>query len=128
MSTRSVVIVKDIKNESLIYHHWDGYPEGVGYDLLEKSKNFPEYWWVDSITNKLLKDKEDDGYEWTNGIHSDIEYLYVIDCEEKKIKCFKVIWNFDTDERWQKYEDIYKGKWGKEIDIYKMYEDDKKEN
>ena len=129
MSTRSVVIVKQGNKDCSIYHHWDGYPEGVGYDLLERSKDWGSAyindWDATNVINNLLKDK-DECYEFKFYIHPDIEYLYVIDCDNKKVKCFKVIININddytlSDNNWKEYKDIYEGKFGQEIDIYKKF-------
>ena len=134
MSTRSAVIVKQEGQQDVyLYHHFDGYPDGVGYSLLCESKTWNEWnkWYNNSIVNELIKDKEDDGYEFTQYIHSDIEYLYIIDCDKKKISCFQVLWGLSEPEEkqlmvseqnhWKKYEDIYNGKWGKEIDLYQKF-------
>lgn len=103
MSTRSVVIVKDNDKEIWLYHHWDGYPEGVGVDLLKRSLKFNSYenkWYGDDIANKLVKDSTDD-YEITNSYHTDIDFLYMIDCQEKEVKCFRI-----TKYGWKTYRDI----------------------
>ena len=95
MSTRCNVIVKDKFNKIWLYHHHDGYPEGVGADLVsrfaEKFKKDERIWWSD-IVNKLVKDQNDE-YEITDGEHSDIEYCYTIDCGKKTI-CWQKV---DTD-------------------------------
>ena len=41
------------------------------------------------IANKLIKDKDDTGYEFTWYTHSDIEYKYVIDVPARSIHCYK---------------------------------------
>jgi hypothetical protein len=100
MSTRCNIIVRDDKNQYTLYHHRDGYPDGVGKDLYYKFKS----WTQDSnklsatkLVNKLLKDKEDDGYELTTGLHADIEYLYEIDCIYGYVKC-RCVRNWDNLE------------------------------
>lgn len=116
MATRSVVIVKDNDKENWIYHHWDGYPEGVGFDLVKRSKKFKSYedkWYGDDITNKLVKDTND-SYEITNGYHTDIDFLYVIDCQEEKIKCFRI-----TKYGWNTYRDIINNE--NEIDLLELF-------
>lgn len=116
MATRSVVIVKDNDKENWIYHHWDGYPEGVGFDLVKRSKKFKSYedkWYGDDITNKLVKDTTD-SYEITNGYHTDIDFLYVIDCQEEKIKCFRI-----TKYGWNTYSDIINNE--NEIDLLELF-------
>lgn len=116
MSTRSVVIIKPQNKSSKdywLYHHHDGYPEGVGFDLLERSKDWG-YWYESSIANQLVKD-QDDEYEITSGRHTDIDYLYVIDCKKKKIHCYRVEWQIE--KHWKTYKDIYQGEFGTEIDL-----------
>ena len=94
MSTRSEVIIKEYadgnyKNSITLYHHWDGYPEGVGRFLMEnvynnmQSRNMD----IDTVANNLVKNKDDDGYEVTAYRHMDIQYRYVIDLVKKTIEC-----------------------------------------
>lgn len=100
MSTRSDIIIKDYgtyegkswKSQVKLYHHHDGYPEGVGKFLIEQvlpklqnSSNIS----CDDIANFLIKHTEDNEFEITVYNHVDIEYRYVIDIPKKKIKCLK---------------------------------------
>ena len=81
----------------MLYHHHDGYPEGVGADLKKRSEKWPSYygiWDIDSIVNSLVKDPNDE-YEVTVYDHTDIEYLYTIDCNHKTIKCNECQWIFE---------------------------------
>ena len=82
MSTRSNTIVRDqITGEQIIlYRHHDGYLSGAGFDLLEYVRKM--------TTQKIpvnVKDVSDwildngDGYESTDGLHGDIEYLYTLE-------------------------------------------------
>lgn len=119
MSTRSVVRIQDGKSFINIYHHWDGYPEGVGLDIVKKFNAFKDNkiivkgWNADILANTLIKDTEDDGYEATAYIHSDIDFLYVVDLVEHTIKCYQV------QEAFEKYEDIVNGK-GTLVDLAKI--------
>lgn len=98
MSTRCNVIVKTKFDKIWLYHHHDGYPEGVGQDLVnrfkEKFEKDEKIWWSD-VVNALVKDTKDN-YEVTDGEHGDIEYLYTIDCDKKTI-CWQKI-----DAEWLK--------------------------
>lgn len=100
MSTRSEIIIKDYgiyegeswRVQTKLYHHHDGYPEGVGAFLikevlpkLQNSNNIS----CDDISNFLIKHKEDDEFECTAYKHCDIEYRYVIDIPKKEIECLK---------------------------------------
>lgn len=102
MSTRCNIVVKEGNKKVYLYHHCDGYPSGVGIDLLDKNLFNKWYYDISYIVNKLIKATDDDGYEYTSGIHGDIEYLYVINVKKKEIKCYKVS-GFDM-----KYNDIVK--------------------
>lgn len=108
MSTRSVVIIKQskpIKMEAWLYHHHDGYPEGVGAKLKKECNyffNIPSCNLnVPYVVNKLVKDANDE-YEFTAYTHVDIEYLYVIDCTKQTLQCYKVL------SDWKQYKDIMK--------------------
>ena len=101
MSTRAnVIIIDKFGDELIFYRHSDGYPDGTlptlnefldlvksgtirdnveqasGHLILignkEYGKNTIDHWKVGA-------------YEPSVGIHGDIEYLYVIDLEQKKI-------------------------------------------
>jgi len=103
MSTRcNIRIVDESGNEVMLYHHYDGYPEGVGkqLDLLMQAGAFGNFPCSEGIANKLVKwnfkfdelkknlEKkgvnpnelvcDDDGYDVTCGLHGDIEYIYII--------------------------------------------------
>lgn len=89
MSTRCQIKVTYLQQSLLIYHHWDGYPEGVGFDLIKRQKQL-KTWNGNVITNELVKDKEDNGYEIAFQVHTDLDYWYEIDCNRKTIRCWKV--------------------------------------
>ena len=92
MSTRCNIIVRDDKRSFILYHHCDGYPEGVGLDLYNNFHTQVAEHKLDAvaIVNLLLKCEEDRGYELTRTLHSDIEYLYEIDLIFGYIKCKEV--------------------------------------
>lgn len=125
MSTRCCVkVIKSFEGktaktaEVMLYHHYDGYPEGVGADLVERSakwsKTYPERGWdIDDIVNGLVKD-DSDCYEYTAYNHIDIEYLYTIDCNNMTIKCNEAHWRFGTDEKGEQYSF---SEIGKEVEI-----------
>lgn len=100
MSTRCNIIIKDRYNERVVlYHHHDRYPEGVGHDLrgfLDK-KFKSGYWFPYSfgLANSLIKNKcgmFDEEYEITPSVHTDIEYLYVVNLKCKSVRCYNVEW------------------------------------
>ena len=96
MSTRCNVIVKENDGKFFqLYHHHDGYPEGVGADLEEYIEKMDDECLVDGkkFADFLCDPNHDDEYEYegTNVCpHSDIEYLYIIDLQKREISCFHV--------------------------------------
>lgn len=111
MSTRCNIIVKDDKgNRIYLYHHHDGYPEGVGTDLKfwAKSAKWGVYrHYAHSVANSLLKGLhspfygyEDKDYELTSGLHGDIDYFYIVklysNADPDKCGCaieaYKALW------------------------------------
>lgn len=117
MGTRSVVRIqeawenengkkKTIKHD--IYHHYDGYIEGVGFTLLDiflnkDTKKLDIYADIDCVANFLIKDKKniDNTFEITAYNHCDIEYFYLIDVNTKTVEA----WHVDNwSGRMKKYE------------------------
>lgn len=111
MSTRSniVFVKKDYQNAQL-YHHSDGYPDGVGAWLTEHYFSLSEKE-QDELTTPEKCAKElnawDDSFEIEDcALHGDIEYLYVINLDEESITCYSVdIWDDTTSD-----EEIISGK------------------
>ena len=106
MSTRCNIIIKDRRHRVILYHHHDGYPEGVGSDLKKYLSKF-EDWQIRQhgrweIANDLVKDKaglNDDGYEVTMALHTDIDYCYVINCVSGTLLCYscsRLGYSYDT--------------------------------
>lgn len=79
--TRACVIIKKSDRELIFYRHCDGYPSGLGTDLMECLVSDP--------TLTLFNIIEDCGLELTDSIHGDIEYLYTIDFDNKTFTCSK---------------------------------------
>jgi hypothetical protein len=113
MSTRCQIRIKDEYRSVELYHHHDGYPEGVGADLKEYCSKLPNdkwsYWSIRRITNDFLKGElklehcdgtiePDMGYELALGFHSDIEYAYLIDCEKRTLQGFKLSYSEDYED------------------------------
>ena len=88
MSTRCQIKVTYLNREVLLYHHHDGYPEGVGFDLIQRQKKLKS-WDGNILINKLVKDTTDE-YEIAYLIHTDLDYWYEIDCDRRTIRCWKV--------------------------------------
>lgn len=100
MSTRSEIHIYGKRNELYgemnepfirLYHHFDGYPNGVGCSLMEEV--YPKLMSSNINTAEdiayFLASHIEDGYEFTEGPHPDIEFLYEINVPAKTIKCFK---------------------------------------
>lgn len=102
MSTRCQVKVITMKDDLMLYHHCDGYPEGVGYCLLKLMDRFEDtkgFWSADDIVNDMIKKGN---FEITIGNHSDIEYLYEMDFLAREVRCYAVNnWNstMEIEER-----------------------------
>lgn len=88
MSTRANIVLQEKGSALWLYHHCDGYPSYLGWKLMQiMEKHKKDYSDIFDIANEMFKDKEDDGFEITKGQHGDIEYLYLIDIQDKKISC-----------------------------------------
>ena len=90
MSTRANIVLQEKGYTLWLYHHCDGYPSYLGRKLMQIMENHKkDYSDIFDIANEMIKDKEDNGFEITNGQHGDIEYLYLIDIQDKEITCFR---------------------------------------
>ena len=88
MSTRNQIKISYLHREVLLYHHGDGYPNGVGADLIHRQKEL-NTWDGNILINNLVKDINDE-YEIAYRVLTDIDYWYEIDCNRKTIRCWKV--------------------------------------
>ena len=117
MSTRSNIFVDFNGERKQFYHHWDGYVEGVGKDLLvrmemaiARARNAIPYSLKDDSyglsTERAYKEflnllEEEGSYESEEiGLHGDIEYLYYV----KFVSGEKDTVSY-TKINWQKLED-----------------------
>ena len=105
MSTRCNVIIKNATERVQMYHHHDGYPDGVGQDLEEYFKELEKEEVAHTpaaIADYLCADERQDEYEReaeTTHLHGDIEYLYVIDLDDDTINCRKVwLWDIEASD------------------------------
>ena len=122
MSTRANVIIKDRYDKIYFYRHSDGYPEGT-MPTLNKFLNLVKNGRIRGNTgqaagwlvligaeeyNSSLKNAENPepdnyfswkvgAYEPTDGLHGDIEFLYIIDLDKQKIEA-----RYTTREFWNK--------------------------
>lgn len=103
MATRANIVVKKDSGEHYIYHHFDGYLEGVGKDLEDfiSSKYKPNIWTISEFCEQL--NDWDSSFEIDcGGIHGDIEYLYYINInsEEKLINLTASSVSYDRNDDW----------------------------
>lgn len=89
MSTRCHILLEKNDSETkFVYHHFDGYPEGVGEELVGLLSRYNmQNWEPAAIANWL--ENQDDLYEPDDGIHGDEEYVYVIDCDSHTLRCYE---------------------------------------
>lgn len=128
MSTRSniLIIKKDSDNKFVVtqyYHHCDGYLEGVGEELRLYAVTGVGFSAIsnealDANIRKLLSDnpeyEREDNYNFSekDGIHGDIEYLYILDvanysCNDMvSLYYIKACWN--CSNKYNCVEDIIK--------------------
>lgn len=96
MSTRANIIFKDSAGTKLyFYRHSDGYPDVTGADLKSFCLGYQKHLRDNSMQSSgwLIvwgreKMERYEGYEWkvgdyepTHGIHSDVEFIYIIDLD-----------------------------------------------
>ena len=77
MSTRCNIVIENKNDVLYLYHHFDGYPEGVGAELLELQNMLKSNMTPQDVYDSLVY-LYGDGYELTDRLHGDIEYVYFI--------------------------------------------------
>lgn len=116
MATRANIKIIEGDKVTWLYHHWDGYPKYLGAFLLwrlyNKLENTNHYIDTCDIVNGLLKDKVDDGFEYTTDMHGDIEYLYEVNIDNRTLKCFEMEFIETPNEK-----GIYEIKLGSEVNL-----------
>lgn len=102
MSTRATIkIVRKGRKPVWMYHHCDGYPDGVGVDLLDLLSYYDNKKWLPNDLSDYINQNDYD-YEFTEGQHGDEDYGYLIDCDKHTLKCYEIGW----DEYEWKEEDV----------------------
>lgn len=91
MATRSNIIIEDdLGNKKILYHHYDGYPKGVGAELQMYLRHLTDD--IDDPENLsdfiCLQSKE---YIPRNSINTDIDYLYTINTSTQTLHCKEII-------------------------------------
>jgi hypothetical protein len=92
MSTRANIFIRnnyDDYDKEILYHHCDGYPEGVGRDLRIILQKFAEEYPDVTLTKRLIADyicKSDEQFEITTPNRAaDAEYNYEINLEKRRV-------------------------------------------
>lgn len=99
MSTRCCLIIKSGYSDNsriVLYHHHDGYPEGVGVQLKKVLSGYKD-WQIREhalrfLPNELVKNEaglNDNEWEITTEVHGDIDYLYVLNCKARTLRCYR---------------------------------------
>ena len=85
MSTRSIIARKTEEGFAGVYHHWDGYPVGLGQTLYRMYKHVPE---LNTLT-KLLIDEHPAGWSSINGVDWSQPIGYVTGIDDNNApQCF----------------------------------------
>lgn len=88
MSTRCNILVQDNTGSYQLYHHCDGYPEGVGEELKDYLNT--EEFSLEAHEFALELESWDSSYEYEGKdatLHGDIDYLYKINLEDGTLTC-----------------------------------------
>jgi len=85
MCTRANIVIQDGAKRIYLYHHSDGYPDGIGVELDIFMQG--RYFQTAEECAEAIIGIENDNYELTTEIHGDIEFLYTIDLVKKTILC-----------------------------------------
>lgn len=96
MSTRAHIRIqdKDERNTCFIYHHCDGYPEGVGEELKEMMDSMAKCKeWTPDFVHRSITNSDDSYEDAPEGQHGDEEYAYLIDCDSRTLTCYAVGWD-----------------------------------
>ena len=105
MSTRAYIrITKEGAEPIHFHHHCDGYPQGVGAYLVKILKDYKDAWEPKKLGEFI--NNEDDDFEFIKiGPSWDHEYIYLIDCDKKKLSCFYKGISSSSDDRETMMED-----------------------
>lgn len=101
MSTRCNIVIKETEGKFFqLYHHCDGYPDGVGLELEDYIKQMSPTCLTHGEEFVEFLCNEDDEYEYEGPgvfLHGDIEYLYIIDLSEGTLICYST-WLTGTED------------------------------
>lgn len=137
MGTRCNVIVKCGKELFQLYHHYDGYWEGVGQDIINyfdshvvTRGHFDDFDYASSVAYGISDWNASFELEETFRPHGDIDYIYVIDLDSHELHCGEC--EIEMCNTLEEYSDAAKrqsdeikvfaesGKWKGEVKIEKL--------
>lgn len=121
MSTRATIkIVKNDCNSETLYHHYDGYPEGVGNELdMFLKKIYSNNEKVDTPTQLAqLINEYDNSYQLNETQHGDEEFAYLINMPDYTITCYAL--DFDEFD-WKDDKIVYVHNISHDIDKIRQY-------
>lgn len=105
MSTRCHIAICKNENDQedgvfkRLYHHCDGYPSGVGSELIKILRGCPRPWTPESVQEYIAN--YDDEYRIIDSdVAWDQEYVYIIDCEKEELKGYHKGFDKSFDIRW----------------------------
>lgn len=110
MSTRAHIRIQDKDNVLYLYHHCDGYPEGVGEELKEMMDSMAKCKeWTPDFVHRSITNSDDSYEDAPEGQHGDEEYAYLIDCGTRTLTCYKVGWDeeYPWNPRHIQFEETY---------------------
>jgi len=116
MSTRCQIRIVRNGYPLNYYHHCDGYFSGVGKELQDWMKECVEQ--NKGKVNDCLDEcyivsrmTDDNGYEPTFSLHSDIEYFYLLDFDKLRFKAYRTQvfspWAKEGDDEYDPYKPWY---------------------
>ena len=119
MSTRANIIISECKvplsednGKIILYHHCDGFPSGVGSELVDFLRKFNEklselnaiqsnsmmrsWGWSPENVAHFITDR-DMSYRRVTGLTDAAEYIYIIDTTKKRLSCHAADGCIDLD-------------------------------
>ena len=88
MSTRAYIrITKEGAEPFHLHRTCDGYPSETGSDLVDVLEDYQGSWEPKKLGEYIIR--EDHNFEWlAKGPMWDHEYIYIIDCDKKKLSAY----------------------------------------
>lgn len=120
MSTRCEVLIQTQDGEQhKYYHHHDGYPWGVGWDLTQKIMQYPKRFSSENMLRTILT--HDYEPEALTVEHGDSEFFYYIKSTENGITlkyAERKPYNFEPDWKWKEDNKMFFMRYVSHLDEY----------